>query len=315
MIIVDFTKEHIPQAVSLILSNYAEELSQMPYLPPVGDLPDLEKFTNNEFGVTAIEGSEILGFLCFYPIRNNAFTTYSKGTFSPLHGHGAVFENRSIIYKRMYQAAAAKLVTAGASSHSISLFANDEQAINAFFTYGFGLRCIDAVRPLTPIDAVCSCGLDMRLVSKEDLSLIRPLRRMLTDHLSQSPCFMYLSDKEFNAWLELAEKRESLIFAAFDSDNAVAFIEISKSGENFLTCAGDMQNICGAFCLPSYRGKRVFQCLLNFVISKLTSEGYKRVGVDFESFNPTAMHFWPKYFTPYTKSVVRRIDEKVFSKV
>jgi hypothetical protein len=37
---------------------------------------------------------------------------------------------------------------------------------------------------------------------------------------------------------------------------------------------------------------------------------YTRLGVDFESLNPTAYGFWLKYFDAYTHSVVRRIDEK-----
>ena len=41
----------------------------------------------------------------------------------------------------------------------------------------------------------------------------------------------------------------------------------------------------------------------------LKKEGFCRLGVDYESFNSTANRFWPKYFEPYTKSVVRRIDE------
>jgi len=41
----------------------------------------------------------------------------------------------------------------------------------------------------------------------------------------------------------------------------------------------------------------------------LKEEGYKLLGVDYESFNSTANGFWLKYFTPYTNSVVRRIDE------
>lgn len=37
------------------------------------------------------------------------------------------------------------------------------------------------------------------------------------------------------------------------------------------------------------------------------------LGLDFESINPTAYVFWTKYFTPYTHSVVRRIDEKIIN--
>lgn len=43
----------------------------------------------------------------------------------------------------------------------------------------------------------------------------------------------------------------------------------------------------------------------------LKREGYTRLGVNFESFNPTARVFLLKYFNDYTHSVVRRIDERI----
>ena len=67
--------------------------------------------------------------------------------------------------------------------------------------------------------------------------------------------------------------------------------------------------LCSALVLPEHRGKGIFQGLLNYAITKLKAEGFDSLGVDFESFNPTASGFWLKYFTAYTKSVVRRIDE------
>jgi len=68
----------------------------------------------------------------------------------------------------------------------------------------------------------------------------------------------------------------------------------------------------GAYCLPEHRGKGLNKQLLSMLIQKLKAKGYTRLGVDFESLNPTAYGFWPKYFNAYTHSVVRRIDEKVF---
>lgn len=44
-------------------------------------------------------------------------------------------------------------------------------------------------------------------------------------------------------------------------------------------------------------------------IETLEAEGWTHLGVDYESINSTAAHFWPKYFEPYTSGVVRRIDE------
>ena len=67
----------------------------------------------------------------------------------------------------------------------------------------------------------------------------------------------------------------------------------------------------GAFIYALSAGENslAIQSLLNFAMSILKAEGFIRLGVDFESFNPTAYGFWLKYFVPYTHSVVRRIDE------
>ena len=46
------------------------------------------------------------------------------------------------------------------------------------------------------------------------------------------------------------------------------------------------------------------------LIQKMKKKRYTRLGVDFESINPTGWGFWLKYFDTYTHSVVRRIDEK-----
>jgi len=51
--------------------------------------------------------------------------------------------------------------------------------------------------------------------------------------------------------------------------------------------------------------------LLSWLMDLLRERGYLRCGVDFECFNYTARRFWLKYFTAYSDSVVRRIDERI----
>ncbi len=69
-----------------------------------------------------------------------------------------------------------------------------------------------------------------------------------------------------------------------------------------------MLNICGAYCLEKYRGQGLSRALLNHVLHTLHREGIAYLGVDYETMNPTAAGFWEKTFTPYTASLVRRID-------
>lgn len=73
--------------------------------------------------------------------------------------------------------------------------------------------------------------------------------------------------------------------------NATAFIEIGDKGENFISEVSSIKNIWGAFCLPKYRGIGIFQNLLNYSTNQLSLEGYQHMGVDLESFNPTAAGF------------------------
>lgn len=314
MIITDFTQKHIEQAQALIKQNYEEEKQIVSSLPEGIDVSDLMYFADNGLGVAAMEEERLLGFLCCYEPWENAFDTNAKGTFSPLHAHGAIGENRERIYRVLYQEAAKKWVTHGITYHSVALYAHDEHGKNALFTYGFGLRCIDAIMSLDKIKVNQNTNLQIKRLEQVEIPLIRPLREQLSAHLSESPCFMYSTEEKYQSWLTRAEGRNSTIYAAFEGEKAIAFIEAIHGGENFITDIDDMMSICGAFCLPNYRGKEIVQSLLNVMIDELKLEGYKRLGVDYESFNPTAYEFWNKYFLQYTNSVTRRIDEGILNR-
>ena len=309
MKIVDFNMNHVASAVLLAKENYEEEREYVSYLPKIESTPDLEYFARNGLGVAALEDDCLVGFLCCYEPWDNAFDSTAKGTFSPIHAHGAIKENRQMIYKRMYQYAAEKWVKHKITYHGIAQYAHDTESLDAFFTYGFGLRCMDAIRPMREIDCKSCEGISFDELTKENVSQIRELRKLQSEHMGYSPCFMYSTEQEVRTWIERAETRDSRLFVAKEDDKLIAFIEVTDDGENFATEDETMRNICGAYCLPEYRGRDIAPNLLNYAIGKLAGEGYKLLGVDFESFNPTAYGFWLKRFTAYTKSVVRRIDE------
>lgn len=311
MIITNFSHNHIQEALILAKSNYEEERRHVPVLPAIDTLPGLADFADNNLGVAAFEAGRMIGFLCFYKPWNNAFTTKARGTFSPVHAHGAVCENREAIYKHLYQAAAEKLMQEGVASHSIGLYAHDTQAVCAFYTYGFGLRCMDAIRPMEEIECTPCEGYSFLELASHERKKLLTLKNMLLEHLGKSPAFMYhrpITEAELDT---IHDIRQSRYFCAFKGELLTAFIEVTDSGENFTCDDSSMKNICGAFCLPDHRGKGVYQNLLNFTISVLKNDSCTRLGVDFESINPTAYGFWLKYFTAYTQSVVRRIDENI----
>lgn len=314
MKIIDFTKELLPAAYSLAMENYAEEREKVPVLPENVMLPPLDELAENGLGAAAIEGNSLLGFLGAYGPWEPVFCTQNvRGVFSPLHAHGAVKENRARIYHRMYQAAAEKWAKAGAASHAVTLYAHDSAAVGALFTYGFGMRCIDLIRPVDCPDLAKAENCICFELPADRQSELRAMRRSLSGHLAQSPCFMKDSPEDISRWIAGREEHPPRTFAAEIGGTIAAYIEMKPEGENFATYYPDMLNICGAYCLPELRGKGVMQSLLGYALSALRAGGFGRLGVDCESFNPTALNFWTKYFEIYTRSVVRRIDENALS--
>jgi GNAT superfamily N-acetyltransferase len=333
--LTEFTEGHIEQATRIAMANYEEERASVPVLPPVSVFPDLSRFADNRLGVAAFEDGQMVGFLCCYNPREHHFGL-TRGTFSPIHAHGTVKTNRRMIYSRLYQAAAELWVQKGILSHAIALYAHNAEAVQSFFWNGFGLRCIDAIRPVEKLTCerktssraarnLCVSTVEILTCEREtgyesfelpsaEASKLLPLKNLLITHLAQSPMFLPNSQFTEAEMVETARRRNSRFFCAKrkdDTDGIIAYIELMESGENFACDDPLMVNICGACMLPQYRGSGLYTELLAFLLQTLKAEGYTRLGVDFESFNPTARGFWLRYFTPYTYSVARRIDERI----
>ena len=313
MIIRDFEPKHTEEAAEIALGVYNYERTFTQELPEISKVPILEQLSENGLGVAAFEGKKMVGFLCSVgPFENVFRSTDVKGIFSPMGANGAVAENHGKIYAALYQEGAKKWVKAGAVSHSICLYEHDEEAKQQFFRYGFGMRCVDAIRPMETIDCAPCDGYEFLELSKTDYENVYPLYLALNEHYCSSPFFVNRkpdTQEEF-----LAEKKNGRYFAAKKDGELCAYMEVSNEGETFVASGNVYRHITGAYCLPEYRGRGIYQNLLNFVINILKTEGYTKLGVDFESINPSGNAFWLKYFNAYTNSLVRRIDERIIQR-
>ena len=326
MDIIDFKQDHVSKARKLALDNYGRERQLVKELPENVTIPDLNYFAEIGLGAAAVEGSTLLGYLCAYPPREDAFaTTNVRGTFVPIHAHAVTADrtekDRMRIYSLLYQAAADKWVKAGIRSHAIALYTYDKTGIQSFFYNGFGLRCIDLIRSLEelPKDRTVIKAENQKLednqkpeyveLFRDEWGLLLDQHNALINHLGNSPSFMRFEILEEDLLYRQAQE-DVRYFAAKVKGKFIAYIKLSEHGENFATEADDMMNICGAYCEPAYRSTGIYHNLLCYVMRVLRKEGFIRLGVDCESFNPTARGFWLKYFKEYTHSVVRRIDEK-----
>ena len=312
MQITDFTAAHIEQAARIALQNYEAERGCVPALPPVDAVPDLTPFAEHSLGVAAFDNGGMVGFLCGVSPFENAFgSTGVTGVFSPMGANGAVGENRAEVYARMYQAAGEKWVRAGAVSHAICLYAHDTEAQQQFFRYGFGMRCIDAIREMDEIASSPCEGYTFSELASENALQIMPLDNLLHRHLLASPFSTYRVEHNESDFLAYWTKNKPDCFVANCDGQIAAFILVECEGETFISNTPGYRHITAAYCRPEHRGKGLNQSLIGLAVRKLKAQGCTRLGVDFESINPVAYGFWRRYFDAYTHSVVRRIDEHV----
>jgi len=142
-------------------------------------------------------------------------------------------------------------------------------------------------------------------------SCLLALKNDLVRHLRKSPTYFPNNEFTEESFSAMCNRRQSRFFAALNKSEIIGYIEIMKEGETFIADEPDMLNICGAYLKENYRGKNIFQSLLSFVLKTMKDDGIKRLGVDCETINPTALRFWGKYFDSYTYSFIRRIDERI----
>lgn len=306
------TTSHVAGAVELAQTAYAHERNRVPTIAsdrvPNALHRAVADLVGRGTGVAAIDGDRLRGYLAFIgPIEG--FWNSGIGCFSPLHGYGVAGDGRTRLMSLLFQHAAEPMVAQGVEIFAISTYRHDGEVAEALALNGFGIRNADAIRMVDPPLGVPTVpGMAYREMRWEDAGSLVSLLNGLVRHLRQSPAFVGVTEFAEEDFAALLERRQSRFFVAFARDEPVGYLEMTDDGENVLTTAPDMRNICGAFLAEDYRGRGIYDGLLDFTLATLRNEGIRRIGVDFETMNPTALHFWTKHFDRYTSSFARRID-------
>lgn len=306
-------ERHIDKAAELVMNAYIEAEKHM-QLPKENNYIDtfrqkIKRLIDIGSGIVAIDEDQVVGFLA--GIKIEEFFGKCKGIYCPVYGH-AVDNNKEQIYQKLYQHAAQMWVEDGYTNHAITIFTPDKETIDAWFWLGFGLRCVDAIKQVSKLSGEASSDLQ---VKKAELSDIPPLGAIHKKHMlyyRKSPIFMPNQDedpvKDLTEWLN---EENHHLWIAYDKGEPIGYMRVQPTGESFISEHPDVMNITGAYVDERYRGINVGNTLLNVVEHWLQENGYKFLGVDYESINVSGSNYWNKQFTPYTFSMVRRIDERI----
>lgn len=306
MKITDFDINDISNAQKLVIENYQEERSVNELLPKISAVDGLEELAKSGLGVAMYEGEEMLGFMSALVSDRFEF----KRAYCPAHGHGAVKKGRDKIYSRLYQAAAQKWVNEQALTHEITVFYNDRIAKEAFFNNVFGACVIHAVMDLdkTVINQETLKDIEMFELPLARYGEVRDLHNGLFSHLRKSPVFLPYSEETEESFAKIEGKR---YFTAEKDGKLIAHIRVQENADSLIAKEKDTISISGAFMYPEFRGSGIYSNLLGFFADSMKKEGYKRISVDFETYNPNAMRFWTKNFTPYTLRLTRKIEPMI----
>jgi GNAT superfamily N-acetyltransferase len=315
MIFEKLNEKHIEDAVKLAQTQYnmeqkhIEALYEKDYKDVLTNL--LSELFRSNYGLAAIEKGKLIGYLGFWGGIEGFFGNV-KGAFSPLFGNAYSGTDRERLASLLFQHASEQMVKNEIFCYAICSYAHDPEVMKALCLSGFGVRCSDAIRCTDkPLDIKINTDYNYEEIHYSEAGCLLSLANGLVRHLGSSPTYFPADDFTEESFLKRCVRKQSRIFTVKDKKEIIGYLEFTKCGETFISEEKDMLNICGAYLKEEYRGRNILQSLLAFATEALKKEDIKRLGVDCETLNPTALRFWGKYFDNYTYSFVRRIDERI----
>jgi GNAT superfamily N-acetyltransferase len=316
--IVPLLPEHLEAAASLVAGRYRAARVQIPFLPATfedgaGILPRLEEHLGGVPGVAArCDNGRLAGFIMSFLVSNRG----ERMAYVPDFGHATEPGREYELYRRMYASLADRWLANGCFLHGITLYPNERAASDAWFSAGFGLAVMDALRVVDPDSRPMSApkmGIDVRRAHPDDIDCVAQLELGLDRHLAASPTFLPLvvggGRSELESWLG---NPKHALWIASQGDEVVGYLRFEPSERMVLpTCSETTVSITGAYTREAWRGMGIGTALLQAGLEWAHSSGYTHCSVDFESANLPGSGFWLRHFDPVTHSLVRRVDPRL----
>lgn len=301
---------------TLFIAAYQTEKEHVNSLPETDTIhalvkPKIKKMIQHHSGVVVFKDDTIIGYL-IYVLGDQLFGN-QQCAFVPLYGHASVEENKYNIYQMMLNDVSQNWIKHKRLSWVTRLFEHDPVLAQFSFKNGYGQRCADAMKKVQP-RPLNNQYFTIVKATNASLKDIKTLHQQHNDYYPNPPLCLPRSDsdpfKELKAWFNVSSHH---LWIAYKANQAVGYVKLEPNGESFISQAGNIMNITGAYSDPSVRKQGIAKALLNTVETDLASQHILSYGVDYETTNPLGRQFWESQFTPYTKTVTRRIDEGILN--
>lgn len=310
--IVPLLSDHAPAAAEIFTNHYAIQRQAAPALPE--DMLDVRRvaamianLTGNGHGLAALQNGALVGYMGWY-IVDGFRNTDRRAAYCPEWGHGVTDSAFPAAYQALYSAASVRWVEAGCQLHALTLLACDQAAHNFWFTNGFGVAVMDAIRPMRPIELTYPLRLQVRKALLEDAGALAVIEAEHWRHYAQPPTLMVpATPDDAEQFKKLIGEPDNSVWLAERDGELAGYMRFERRSHGATAIVESDQTIAitGAYVRPAFRGQRAAVALLDSALVEYAARGFERCSVDFESFNPEAYNFWPRYFQPVCYSVVR----------
>ena len=312
-------KCYMDQAILLAQENYEIEQQQVAALYNKNYKEDITQAVTgifeNEMGYMALDGDVLIGYLAFPNSWKE--TDAIHGTYSPVCGYAIkAGVDRAKIISQLFQRSSEDLIKRGVGRYQITVYAHDSDVIESYVFNQFGILCTDAIKMIQTrfCDALDGSVQYKELTKneiKKDAYQLIALWRELVKHLQSSPTYYLGAEFTDEVYLDHILNEDTRLFVAKDQDRIIGIVDCSKDGNHFATQDEETMNIGDLYVVKSYRGKQIAQSLLQYASDELKKSGCLRLWVEHGTTNPTALRFWDRYFSRYTVTLTRHIDERV----
>lgn len=322
MVVVDLKQSNMEEACKLFVASYNHQRKSVPILD-IGNasaekiMPLLKGCLEHPGrGVAVYDNGKMAGYMTGFYV--DGLLGVHKGAYCGEWAHASVNENAFEIYRLMYQAMGQRWVEDGCLTHAINIMNYAREAQDAFCWNGFGSVCVDAVRPVEPMNMEMPEGISITQIQEKDIPVWLPLVDGLNRHLAKSPAFKpYLELEESEELGSILSQPGNFAWMALMDNKAIGYVSVAPkvSGAAWMVNGEDKFAVNGAYVKPKYRGKGIAKLLLSAIMEWAIKEGFVRCSVDFEATNLEACQFWLKHFQPVCRSMVRRLDERILKSI
>jgi ribosomal protein S18 acetylase RimI-like enzyme len=318
-----FTAEHIAPAAELLSRRHAAQREQEPrlaasYESTAVTQPMIEALLWRSTGVVALEHGEMVGYLLGSADAPIPGDTSPRARTITMEGHAAMTDNATELYREMYAAVAAGWNEDGFFTHRANLSALDRNALEAFYSLGFGQTLAIGLRDMAPIPGA-NTAIRIERATPANIDVVQRLMMGMGRYNSTSPLFRpYMAPVELE-WsrkpviLEQLADEDFALWLAYEGDEAVAIMIFRPPEQTELMAnPDDSVYLWFAIVQPGTRIGGIGKAMVNNGLRWARERELKHCTVSWFTANVVGARFWrERGYEPVLLRVERRIDERI----